>query len=284
MPVPKPLLRPGSSPAAVGVFKPAQGQSTSPTVSFPPSISWSMPQVEQGTQPTAYAPNALDDMSQSISKTTAFIKQGQIAAISGLPAVTFTTGTTTITLAIPAANVTFADGSILPFNGGTINFVGLTATTQYYLDLAYNLNTGVWTGALYLAPPTTIQILQDCSQDGFVPYFTGYSDSSNTKTTTSGSGGGSGGGGGSGPSCPAAHQKIETLEKGLIRADQLEVGMNLRAPNGGWHRIHALKPPMPCTVYRILTDKGAVEVNEGHMVKSARGEWVLVTALRIGTA
>jgi hypothetical protein len=247
-----------------------------------------MPQLEMGTQPTAYSPNVLDDLSQGIARTTAFVKQGQVPVSSGLPAFTSVTNPTTITITLPAANVTFADGSVILFNGGTLNFVGLTASTQYYCDLAYNLSTGVWTGALYLAPPAQIQILQDTSQDGYVPYLTGYSDATNFKTTAAGSGGGSGGGGGTGSGCPAAHQPIETKEHGFIRADELRVGMHLRAPNGGWHRINALNAPKPCIVWRISAQRsdGFIEkfdVNDGHLIRDIEGHWQCVMFVDLHT-
>lgn len=217
------------------------------------------------------------------------VAQGSIPPIGGMPqvswtqtagagpstdSITFTTPVTTVplgsgqTLSLPALNQTIT---------GLTNSVNPSPTHTYYWDIAFDIPSNSWvvTHGAVDTHRTASEQIGDCYADGRVACAIDFGIATLV-------GGGSGGGGSGGGSCPAVDQLIETLERGLIPAGELEVGQHLRDPdNGGWNEIEDVVV-LPTIVWEIETPEETIRVNRTHAVKGVRGWWRDVESLQPG--
>ncbi len=199
---------------------------------------------------------------------------------SGNPGYSYTSTTTSIDFTIPATTYTRSDGSTVSVAQATPSFSGLTASTGYFFDLWYDVGSNTFGAAKYTSAPSAATVLADCySQGRIVVAAKVY-----VVTPSSGTGSGSGSPGAGG--CPATYQEILTHEHGLIRADELAVGMHV-SHGDGWVRVVALeRRAAPLWRYTVREPDGikSYDVNDTHASFGADREWVLVTDMRPGSS
>lgn len=208
--------------------------------------------------------------------SSALNPQASLLNWGNTPTLSYSTTTTSITLTIPSTTFTRTDKSTGTVPAFSQTWSSLTPGATYYFDVYYDAINNVFVAVAYgTTAPTNLQIMADNYTDGRVPISSSYS----VTTPTSGTGGGS-----SPPvrppiqACPADYQLVRSREREYVRADELEVGMHVPSPAGGWTRITALRV-LPCEVYELtLESQGRREtlaVNDGHMVMAERGGWIV---------
>ncbi len=218
---------------------------------------------------------------ESLSSSTAAIAgQGNVIPSAGITTVpSYTSTSSSITISVPAYTFTRSDGGTWSTPSTSPSpFTGLSASTTYHFNIWYVIATNTVVVTKYSTSALTPAQRAAAVADGLVPIYIDFP--ATTPASGSGSGGGGAGGGG-GVQCPATHQQIETLERGFVRADELQIGERLRDPWQGWNVIEKLMV-RPTVIYRITTDEESVDVNDTHAVLSAQGDWRVVTDLRPG--
>jgi hypothetical protein len=168
---------------------------------------------------------------------------------------TYTSTTTTLTPAWTNLQVRWPRGAITLLQDGSRAITGLNPSTTYYGYPRYNVKEGnvnfvpggVGTPAeVHTAKTSALAAAQHA--DGFVPLSAG---AVQMATTAAGSGGGTVGGDG----CPRAGMKVESRTRGVINAEDVQVGEELRAAQGewlSWFKVTAVKRE-PCEVFVRLT-------------------------------
>ncbi|MHB8416414.1 MAG: Hint domain-containing protein, partial [Acidiferrobacteraceae bacterium] len=199
---------------------------------------------------------------------------------AGNPGYSYTSTTTSISISIPASTYTNSDGSTVSVPSYAHNFGGLAALTGYYFDMWHDAPSNTFGAAIYAGgAPSAATVLADCYHEGRTPV--------NGKvyiiTPSSGTGSGSGAAGSGG--CPAAYQVIETQERGLIRADEIEVGMHLPLEDR-WVRVNKrakrLAPLWRYTIKSASAEVRSFDVNDTHAVFTSEREWVYAKDLKPG--
>jgi hypothetical protein len=225
------------------------------------------------------------DINGQARSSTMLNNQGSLLNVSGTPTVTYTVTSSQITVSIPATTYTRTDRTTVTVPSYSHPWGGLSPSVTYDFDVWYDAVANVFNSQIYgAAGPTNAQLLSDCYCDGRVVINAALS----VTTQTSGGTGGTGGtkppppGGGS---CPAAWQLMLTKERGLLRADEIDLGMHIAGPNGTWVEVtEATKLRAPIWTY-VLTD-GAIEesfdVNDTHAIMDTHGEWRKVRDLKPG--
>lgn len=224
--------------------------------------------------------------SGTIPASTALNPQGSMGVVGGIPSsIPYTSTTTSITLNLPAVTLKRADQSNLsvPVPSPQPSWTGLSASHTYYVIAGIDVATQAWTAQLASSAFSGSQLVTSSNQfaaDGFIPIF----QNAQVSTPASGSGGGSGGG--YTPQCPARWQLVETLERGLIRADEICVGMHLPNVGESWVEVlHVDLQPAPIWRYTLEDESGrreSFDVNDTHAVKLQSGEWLRVCDMRGG--
>ena len=200
---------------------------------------------------------------------------------AGNPGYSYTSTTTSITISIPSTTFTRSDLSTVTPSAYSHTFSSLTALTGYYFDMWYDAPSNTLGAAIYAGgAPSAATILADCYSAGRTVI------NGKVYIVTPGSGTGSGSGTPGSGGCPADYQMVETQERGLIRADELEVGIHL--PHGTeWVRINGLeRRPAPLWRYTVRDQDGdeeSFDVNDSHASMSESGEWILVRDMVPGT-
>jgi hypothetical protein len=225
-----------------------------------------------------------EDRAASIPRSTPLnTAQGSIPPI-GTPAVTATAGPTSITLSIPAATFYLPDGSVVSVNAWNYTIGTLQSSTTYHFNVAYNLGYNGTTNPVGSYEVVTFPQSAALSQQQMAAVYADglYPITSNASITTQSSGGTGGGGfnGGGGGGCPAADQPIETLERGIIPAGDLEVGMHLRSPNGEWVPILATRIEQ-CELVRVRAGDEDFRVEAYHLWRTVDG-WKATHEIAIG--
>jgi hypothetical protein len=76
-----------------------------------------------------------------------------------------------------------------------------------------------------------------------------------------------------------------TKERGLLRADEIDLGLHITGPNGTWVEVtEATKLRAPIWTY-VLTDgeiEESFDVNDTHAIMDTQGEWRKVRDLKPG--
>lgn len=223
---------------------------------------------------------------KAIANATTFMnaKGAALLNMAGTPQYSYScSGPTAMTVTLPNATYTRTDLSTVAVATANLAKTGLVASTTYYWNLAYDAPTNTYVIVFYgTTAPTVTQMQTDCFSDGRVNIYAKLA----LTTPASGTGGGTGGGGGSGGnSCPAYYQPIVTLEHGIIRADEIDIGMHI--PNGDdWVRVtEVTRCAAPLWRYTLRDENGVEEswdVNDTHVCKDERGEWLRVRDMKPG--
>ncbi|MBC5805618.1 MAG: hypothetical protein ACR2KS_10095 [Candidatus Eremiobacter antarcticus] len=191
-------------------------------------------------------------------------------------------GTPTITVSWTAFTIIWPDGvTVTSVAAGSKVYAGLVGTTTYHFAGVY-YDTNLGQIVVIPDPPSSaaITITQRAAVnfDGRVGMFAAFDCA-----TPAASGGSTGGGGGHPDRCPAAHQKIRTLEHGRIRADELKIGMHLYHRDGSNPQILALRL-IDGEAARLCIAGQDIDVDVDHawLVCDRRGEfWIPMSRLTL---
>ena len=257
-----------------------------------------MPKLQTGPIATGYTPNALDDASGGIVNSTMFIGCGSFLNWSNTPTWTFTASTgspnNTMTIVVAAAMFQCQDGSTVSVAQGTFTsvypntYIGGGGNIAF--DIAYDPLSNVY--VVNGQPPGSITAYDftgghpsvneqqlDCYGDQRVCI--------TCRAILVDSGSGSGGGGtsaGNVNQCPADFQVVPTVERGLVRADELNIGDHLYGANDEPVEILGLekRPTMLWQYSLVRGDKWGelYVVNDGHQIQMKDGVFKAVRALR----
>jgi hypothetical protein len=222
--------------------------------------------------------------------STSLNGQGSIPPVGGAPTYTYSSAggasggsNASITIQMSAGTYYLPDGSsiVVPTQAPKV-LGGLVQSATYYVDWAWDIPTSQFVYFTYLTTPASpVQYMSDCNADGRIGV-----EINKQIATPAANGSGSGGGGGD-PACPADYQFMEIRDESaktgsrMVRAGDLQVGDYLRDPHEGWNRILSVGLE-PCTLWRISTDRGAVDVNDTHLTMMADGAWRKPCDLRPG--
>jgi hypothetical protein len=211
--------------------------------------------------------------------STPLNSQGSLSYISN-PSVTASGSGQSCTINVsgsivyPDGTTTSVSANLYPPNNGALAY-----QTVYSFSVRFNLSTnqpeiGDWqAGALSAAQ------VEKCYYDGFIPIST-----TSTYTTPSSSGGtGTGsGGGGKTNQCPAVGQPLETLERGVVPAGEVQQGMHVVGKDGQWTCVYAAYDG-EAELVRVTVEDEDYDVEWNHLWLMPDGEWIESCRLGLGT-
>jgi hypothetical protein len=182
---------------------------------------------------------------------------------------TYTSTTTSVTWNWANLQLFYPNGTTKQLPDGSNTITGLSAGTYYFYPF-YDSKRGVldWVpgdaGTAAIAhTAVTLSAAQWQLHDRFVPLSGGA-----ISAVVPGAGSGSGGGGGSG--CLAAGTLVETLERGFIPVEFINLHEHIRSPKG-WTEVIKTRQNLQHQVIEVVTPAETIQCSVSHPWVTERG-------------